>query len=298
MQRRSFIRNTALGAIAVSTSGFIFFDGKKYVGDCETTSDILGPFYRPNSPLRNNLLIKGEPGTPVELAGIIKHDDCSTPYKQAKVELWHCSGSGVYDNASDQYRYRGTTYSDKDGHYSFNSILPVPYKAGPDYWRPAHFHLMITAAGYQPLVTQLYFSGDTHISGDPYAASPNAKRRILDVATRPDGSKLVTFDVSTAARRAAEPAALDKLAGNYLNVKDPKDSNELFVRNKTLWLRNSVFGEDLEYVDNNTFRYPGLPTGMTGTLIFEFTSDGQVKYTSTFSDEKGKTTTDVYINNK
>src|ERR1700690_2300625 len=84
MQRRSFIRNTALGAIAISTPGFIYFNGKQYVGDCETTSDILGPFYRPNSPVRNNFIIKGEPGTPVELSGIIKHDDCTTPYKKAK----------------------------------------------------------------------------------------------------------------------------------------------------------------------------------------------------------------------
>ena len=96
MQRRSFIRNTALGAIAISTPGFIYFNGKQYVGDCETTSDILGPFYRPNSPVRNNFIVKGQPGTPVELSGIIKHDDCITPYKNAKVELWHCSLSLIH----------------------------------------------------------------------------------------------------------------------------------------------------------------------------------------------------------
>ena len=57
MERRTFIRNTALCAVAVSASGFIRFDGFSYVGDCETTTDILGPFYRPDSPARNNLLI-------------------------------------------------------------------------------------------------------------------------------------------------------------------------------------------------------------------------------------------------
>lgn len=298
MQRRSFIRNSALGAIAVSTSGFIFFNGKQYVGDCETTSDILGPYYRPNSPIRNSFIIKGEKGTPVELSGIIKHDDCTTPYKKAKVELWHCSGLGEYDNTSDEYRYRGTTFTDDNGNYSFNTILPVPYLAAPDYWRPAHFHLMITAEGYQPLVTQLYFSGDSHISGDPYAASPNSKRRILDVQTKSDGSKRVSFDVSMAVKLAVESAAIDKLAGTYTNEKNSKDISELFVKDKLLWIKNSVFGEDLEYVGNNLFHYPGLPTGMVGTLLFEMSAGGGIKYTSTFSDEKGAMQTAVYIKTK
>ena len=60
MQRRTFITNTALCAVAVSASGFIRFDGNRFVGDCETTSDILGPFYRPDSPVRNSLVVKGE----------------------------------------------------------------------------------------------------------------------------------------------------------------------------------------------------------------------------------------------
>ena len=79
MQRRTFIKNTALCAIAVSATGFIRFDGKRYVGDCETTSDVLGPFYRPDSPVRQSLVIKGEKGTPIELFGKVKHTDCTTP---------------------------------------------------------------------------------------------------------------------------------------------------------------------------------------------------------------------------
>jgi hypothetical protein len=55
------------------------------VGDCETTSDILGPFYRPNSPVRRNLVDKGEKGTLVELSGKIKHLDCVSPYKMLRL---------------------------------------------------------------------------------------------------------------------------------------------------------------------------------------------------------------------
>ena len=139
MQRRDFIKNTTLCAVAVSATGFISFDGKKYIGDCETTSDILGPFYRPNSPLRKSLVIKGAKGDLIELSGVIQNSDCITPCKNAKVELWHCDGTGIYDNSSDEFRYRGTTYSDDKGHYYFNTILPVPYDAGGGLIRPAHF---------------------------------------------------------------------------------------------------------------------------------------------------------------
>lgn len=298
MQRRTFIRNTALSAIAVSTSGFIYFNGKQYVGDCETTSDILGPFYRPNSPVRKNLIIKGEPGNPVELSGIIKHDDCTTPYKKAKVELWHCSGKGVYDNTTEEYRYRGTVLTDDKGHYSFTTILPVPYNAGGDYWRPAHFHLMITAEGYQPFVTQLYFSGDAHIARDPYASSSNAKKRILDVQTKTDGTKKVLFDVSMSVKLEAEPAAINKLTGIYINENDNNNKDELFVKNNLLWSKNSVFGENLEYIGNNTFQYGGLPTGMSDTLIFEITAGGAVKYTMNSTNEKGDKQIAVYIKAK
>jgi hypothetical protein len=77
MQRRQFIQNAALSAIAVSATSFIRFDGQRYVGDCETTSDVLGPFYRPDSPVRENLRVKGEKGDPITLMGKILHDDCT-----------------------------------------------------------------------------------------------------------------------------------------------------------------------------------------------------------------------------
>ena len=174
MKRRSFVRNSALAAFAISNSGFIRFEGNRYVGDCETTTDILGPFYRPNGPLRTDLVISGEGGTKVLLEGVVKHSDCVTPFKKAKIELWHCDATGVYDNTSDEFRYRGTTYSDQRGRYFFNTILPVPYSASDTMTRPAHFHMMITAGGYQQLITQLYFEGDKFLNDDSYASSASA----------------------------------------------------------------------------------------------------------------------------
>ena len=137
MQRRTFIKDTALTAMAVSAAGFIRFNGTNYEGDCETTTDILGPYYRPNAPIRSDLRIPNAPGQPITLSGIIKHKDCKTPLKNACVELWHCDGKGVYDNDSPAFNYRAKTYCDEKGNYSFKTILPVPYGVGDGTTRSA-----------------------------------------------------------------------------------------------------------------------------------------------------------------
>ena len=285
MQRRAFIKNTTFCAVAVSAYGFIRFDGNHFVGDCETTTDILGPFYRPNSPLRNNLIVNGQPGNLIELSGIIRHKDCITPYNKAKIELWHCDGNGVYDNTSAEYRYRGTTYSDENGHYSFKTILPVPYDAGGGHIRPAHFHLMITAENYQPLVTQLYFSGDTNIPKDLYASSAVAKNRILKTETLKDGTKKVLYNVSMSNILPVEAAAIDKLTGIYIDEKDKDKKIEFFKKNNLLWMKNEVFGENFEYVGNNTFEYPAMPPGTYATLRFEIMPKGSIKLTYNYVDD-------------
>ena len=59
--------------------------------------------------------MKGAHGDPLPSQGKVLHDDCSTPHQNAKIELWHCDGSGVYDHESKDFKYRGTTYSDDKG---------------------------------------------------------------------------------------------------------------------------------------------------------------------------------------
>ncbi|RDB07414.1 dioxygenase family protein [Runella aurantiaca] len=302
MKRRTFLKTSALSAIAVSTTGFVRLEDDRYVGDCETTSDILGPFYRPDSPIRSSLVIKGEKGAPIELFGKIKHDDCITPYKNAKIELWHCNGNGVYDNESADFKYRGTLYSDNGGNYSFKTILPVPYGEGNNY-RPAHFHMMISAEGYQPLVTQLYFTGDPWLEKDSSSASPTAKRRILEVQNLKDGSKKVSFDVSMAKKLAAEPAALDRLIGIYVNEKDANKKTELIKKDKQLWIKGDKangmpFGMNLEYITNNTFTISGVPPKYQLSFAFEVMPSGAIKMMENFTNEKGEMETTVSVKGK
>lgn len=281
MKRRDFSRITALSVVALTTSGFIRFNGTRYEGDCETTTDILGPFYRPGSPVRNNLIIKDIPGEEIVLRGTVRHKDCVTPFKNAKVELWHCSGDKVYDNESPEFRYRGTTYCDDSGNYKFTTQMPVPYNTSSGNYRPAHFHLMISAPGIQNLVTQLYFTGDPYLQKDKYSASPAAIKRILEIKKDAAGIRFVTFNIVMTDKLMAGSTALDKIIGVYVDQNNEKEKTELFEMDGRLWMKNEVYGNDFEYIGNNTFRYPNLPEGERYELHFEILKDGSVKLTTT-----------------
>jgi len=288
MQRRSFIKNTTLCAVAVSATGFIRFNGQNFEGDCETTTDILGPFYRPDAPLRSDMRIKNAKGQLMVLSGQIKHKDCKTPLKNACVELWHCDGEGVYDNTSPDYKYRAKTYSDENGNYNFKTIIPVPYDAGGGNIRPAHFHMMVSATGYQGLITQLYFSGDQYISKDSFASSPAAKRRILDIKNANNGEKLVVFNIAMMEKLPADATVIDKLSGTYIHTDNKERKQELYKKDNLLWIKNANSingGYPLQYNGNNTFEYYGRASN---SYHFAPQADGSIKlnYTGITWDNK------------
>jgi catechol 1,2-dioxygenase len=287
MERRLFLRNTALFAVSVSATGFIRFNGTNYEGDCETTTDILGPFYRPNAPVRADMRIAGDVGQKVLLSGQIRHKDCKTPLKNACVELWHCDAKGVYDNESAEFKYRAKTYCDDKGKYHFDTIIPVPYDVGNGNIRPAHFHMMITADGYQALITQLYFSGDKHIASDTWASSPTAKKRVLDIKNGTGGVKAVSFDVTMLEKIPADAAVIDRLAGTYVGTGDSRKPVGFFKRDGLLWIKNPESingGYPLQYIGDNTFEAYG-----ENPAKYQFTiqSNGAVRISFSRSN-KGK----------
>ena len=59
MKRRSFIKQTTLTAFSVAVYGSIHWNGKSFEGNDITTTDILGPYYRPGAPMRSNLVPAG-----------------------------------------------------------------------------------------------------------------------------------------------------------------------------------------------------------------------------------------------
>ena len=196
MNRKKFLINSSLAAFSVSIFGTVQPKENDFVGDCETTNDILGPFYRPEVPVRNDLTSKGLKGTVIELKGRVFGSDCVTTLNNAKIEIWHCNTDGEYDNDSEGFHQRGKWFADKGGNYSFKTILPGKYLNGGKF-RPAHIHFRVTAKGSQELISQIYFHGDPHITNDPWASKKKAVHRILPISLEDtQGNLVVVFDIS------------------------------------------------------------------------------------------------------
>ena len=62
--------------------------------------------------------------------------------------------------------------ADADGRFSFRTLMPHNYKperdALPDWIRGKHVHFMISASGYETLVTEVSLAPDEHIDEDPW----------------------------------------------------------------------------------------------------------------------------------
>ena len=250
MERRTFIKSSTLTAFSVAAFGTIHCDGKNFTGNNPTTTDILGPFYRPGAPMRTNLVPAGSKGVPLNLIGTVYHPDGSTPHGDVLVEAWQCDENEHYDNTSDDYLFRGMTKTNNQGKYSFQTIVPVPYEASPDSWRPAHIHLRVSSPTHQDLITQIYFKGDPHLDSDSSSSSPTAINRILKI-TEKEGVKNVTFDVIMAQSIPLDDAVYNKISGLY----ELNDGMVEFYREDDLLMmkRNGQISEGLIYQGNNTF---------------------------------------------
>lgn len=254
MQRRTFIKNSTLAVISVSAFGALNWNGKYFEGDTPTTTDILGPFYRPGSPLRTNLRLANSKGTPIVLKGYIFKEDGKTPINNALVEIWHCDENEVYDNTSDEYKCRGGQKTKADGKYEFKSVLPVPYKADPkdeSSWRPAHIHMRVSVPNQQDLITQLYFKNGKYVDTDKWASSPQAVNRILNISKNKSGENEIVFNVTMSKEIPLEKKVYDKITGLY---KVNKDIIEFKRMDDLLFVKfNGQLVSSLKYIGENTF---------------------------------------------
>jgi protocatechuate 3,4-dioxygenase beta subunit len=117
-----------------------------------TPAQTEGPYFTPNSPERTNLIEEGMPGERIALAGFVLDRRCR-PVAGALLDLWHCDASGRYDNQG--YRLRGHQFSDAQGRFVFETIVPGKYPG-----RTRHYHIKVQAPRQDVLTTQLYFPGE------------------------------------------------------------------------------------------------------------------------------------------
>jgi protocatechuate 3,4-dioxygenase beta subunit len=250
IKRRTFLKSGTLTAFSVAAFGSIHWNGTRYVAGSPTTTDILGPFYRPGSPMRTNLVPAGSKGTHMTLTGTVFHEHGSAPLSGVTIEAWQCDENEYYDNTSDDYLFRGATKTDHQGNYHFNTIVPVPYKATPTSWRPAHIHLLISSPLYQDLITQIYFKGDQHLADDSSSASPTAVNRILEISEQ-NGQKVVQFDIVMKKHIPLDDAVYTKICGLY---QLDQGMVEFYRQDDLLMIkRNGQISEGMVYVGNNTF---------------------------------------------
>ncbi|HMU47300.1 MAG TPA: hypothetical protein PKC72_13090 [Chitinophagaceae bacterium] len=279
MKRRNFIYNSSLVAMSVGVFGKIRWDGAVWVGEDPTTTDILGPFYRPGAPYKTDLVQPGTKGQLLHFSGTVFAKDGKTPLKDSLVEIWHCNENGVYDNTSDDYVYRASFKTGSDGKYHFKTILPVPYAVGGDVIRPAHIHMRISGNTMQDLVTQIYFKGDKYIAKDESAGDPRSIHRILESSTNSKNEKVVKFDVVLKDEYILDAAGFKKVSGLY-QMKD-KSLTEFYRQGDQLFLKwNGQISEAMDYVGNNSFE------GGLGRLKakFEIKADGVVKVTVNYME--------------
>ena len=113
-----------------------------------TPAQTEGPYFSANSPLRNDFTEDGR-GEQLLIGGTVVDTACK-PISGAMLELWHADAEGNYDNQG--YRYRGHSFSDDQGRWWFDTIVPGLYPG-----RTRHYHIKLQRPGGAPLTTQLYF---------------------------------------------------------------------------------------------------------------------------------------------
>jgi protocatechuate 3,4-dioxygenase beta subunit len=122
-------------------------------GDAATLAQTEGPFFKPSSPERIELIEAGMAGQPIELVGFVLTRACK-PLAGALLDFWQADDQGRYDNSG--FRLRGHQFSDAEGRYRLRSIVPGAYVG-----RTRHIHVKVQPRDGRVLTTQLYFPGES-----------------------------------------------------------------------------------------------------------------------------------------
>jgi catechol 1,2-dioxygenase len=172
----------AAGSLGLSALVCLLNNGDK--GQTETTANLMGPFWRQDSPRVANggSIVRGPTaGTPIFVHAWVR-DAQGHPVAGADVDVWHTSADGYYENqdpAQADMNLRGRFTTDAAGHIAFRSVKPSGYPiplSGPvgallraqgrHNMRPAHIHFMINKPGFKTQFSQVYSSDDPFLHTD------------------------------------------------------------------------------------------------------------------------------------
>ncbi|HZO01179.1 MAG TPA: dioxygenase [Burkholderiales bacterium] len=148
-----------------------------------TEATVLGPFfahgakeYGYGADLRQGATMKGDD---VWVSGRVLSVD-GKPIPNAQLDIWQAKADGIYDLQTEgEFELRGRVKANEKGEYAFASYKPKFYSIpidGPvgdmvrattnNHMRPAHMHAIVSAPGYQQVITHVFVEGDPHLDGD------------------------------------------------------------------------------------------------------------------------------------
>jgi catechol 1,2-dioxygenase len=170
------------GSLGFSTLICLLNNGNK--GQTETTANLLGPFWRMNSPATNSgaSIVRSPTPGPVLFVNCSIKDDKGKPIEGAEVDIWHSSPEGFYEQQDPKQadmNLRGKFMTDAQGHFGFRSVKPAGYPipidgpvgdlvraTGRHNYRPAHLHFLIFKPGFKTLISQIYVNDDERLETD------------------------------------------------------------------------------------------------------------------------------------
>jgi hydroxyquinol 1,2-dioxygenase len=173
-----------------------------------TEATVLGPFfahgakeYGYGADLRAGATQKGED---VWVSGRVLSID-GKPIPNALLDIWQAKADGIYDlQTGGEFELRGRVRANDKGEYAFASYKPSFYSIpmdGPvgelirattnNHMRPAHMHAIVSAPGYQQVITHVFVEGDPHLDGDAvYAVKDSLVGKYRKVSDAAEAKKL------------------------------------------------------------------------------------------------------------
>jgi protocatechuate 3,4-dioxygenase beta subunit len=149
-----------------------------------TEATVLGPFFAHGAPefesgadLRRGATLKGED---TYVTGRVLSMD-GKPIPNATLDIWQAKADGIYDvqDPKAEFELRGRVRANANAEYAFKSYKPKFYSVPDDgpvgellratgnhKMRPAHMHAIVSAPGYQQVITHVFVDGDPYLDSD------------------------------------------------------------------------------------------------------------------------------------
>jgi hydroxyquinol 1,2-dioxygenase len=160
-----------------------------------TESTVEGPFWAPNSPERSfgESIAEQPGGMPLLLHGHVL-DVNADAIADAEIDVWQNGPNRLYavqDADAPEHHLRGRFRTRADGTYAILGVRPTPYRIPDDgpvgamlqatarpSWRPAHIHTVVSAPGFQTVVTHIFDEASDYLDSDAvFAVKPSLVKK-------------------------------------------------------------------------------------------------------------------------